>query len=72
MLAEPKTSPATKRAQAVYGVSVAIIYFILVMYAPQNLFWAQNVLFIALLLGNLMYALYRIRGQETLRKYLHK
>ncbi len=71
MLAEPKTSPATKRAQAVYGVSVAIIYFILVIYTPQNPFWAQNVLFIALLLGNLIYALYRMWGHEIARKYFH-
>ncbi|MDE1823159.1 MAG: RnfABCDGE type electron transport complex subunit D [Candidatus Micrarchaeota archaeon] len=54
MLADPKTSPHGRAMQVIYGVSVAMLYAMLAVYA------APYPAFIALLTGNLLYALYRI------------
>jgi Na+-translocating ferredoxin:NAD+ oxidoreductase RnfD subunit len=53
MVSEPKTSPFRKNEQIIYGVSVAILSFILAFYG------VKYSLLIALLIGNLVYALYR-------------
>ena len=53
MLSEPKTSPHTAKEQVLFGVSVAIAYFLLDFNRVRFPF------FIALLAGNLVYALHR-------------
>jgi Na+-translocating ferredoxin:NAD+ oxidoreductase RnfD subunit len=53
MVSEPKTSPAKKNEQIIFGICVAILSFILTFYG------VKYSLLIALLLGNFAYALYR-------------
>ncbi len=53
MLSEPKTSPYKTNEQIVFGISLAILYFSL------DFFGIKFPFFIALLIGNLAYALYR-------------
>lgn len=62
MLTEPKTSPPRRNEQIVYGIYVAVLYFILVLVMPPRLYLAGLVIFMALLLGNLTYAVYRKLG----------
>lgn len=62
MLTEPKTSPPKAVAQAVYGVYVAVLYFLLVLLLPPSLYLGALVIFIALLVGNLTYAIYKKTG----------
>ena len=62
MLTEPKTSPPRSTAQIVYGVYVAVIYFALTAELPPSLYLGAILAFIALLLGNLTYAVYRKAG----------
>jgi Na+-translocating ferredoxin:NAD+ oxidoreductase RnfD subunit len=58
MLPEPKTSPNKNTAQAAYGISTATLYSVLAIYKTAY------PLFTALLLGNIIYALYRTRGRK--------
>jgi Na+-translocating ferredoxin:NAD+ oxidoreductase RnfD subunit len=62
MLTEPKTSPASRNAQIVYGIYVAIIYVILILVLLPKLYISEFVIFISLLIGNLTYALYKKLG----------
>ncbi|MGD0510492.1 MAG: RnfABCDGE type electron transport complex subunit D [Candidatus Micrarchaeaceae archaeon] len=62
MLTEPKTSPAKIAEQAVYGVYVAVVYFLLVALLPPSLYFSAIIIFVALLIGNLTYALYKKVG----------
>lgn len=66
MLTEPKTSPAKPRAQAVYGIYVALVYFALIFVGAHSLIIGQTSIFIALLIGNLTYAIYRRQGHKLL------
>lgn len=58
MIADPKTSPHKRKAQATYGAGIGVLYTVLsgVMYSY----------FFALLIGNLAYALYRSRGHKLI------
>ncbi len=60
MLTEPKTSPNGRRAQVTYGAGVAA------MVALLSLGGIAYTYFIALLAGNGLYALYRVRGGRLL------
>jgi Na+-translocating ferredoxin:NAD+ oxidoreductase RnfD subunit len=61
MLPEPKTSPNKNTAQAAYGISTAILYSALATYK------AAYPLLVALLLANIVYALYsRRRGHKPI------
>ncbi len=60
MLADPKTSPHKNRAQVVYGTAMGILYSILAIFGVAYSY------FMALLIGNLVYALYRNRGHKLL------
>jgi Na+-translocating ferredoxin:NAD+ oxidoreductase RnfD subunit len=60
VLPEPKTSPNKNTAQAAYGISTAILYSALAIYK------AAYPLLAALLLGNIVYALYRRRGDKPI------
>ncbi len=62
MLTEPKTSPPKNRAQVVYGVYISVIYFLMVILLPPSLYLGVLVIFIALLVGNLTYAIFRRIG----------
>lgn len=62
MLTEPKTSPPKRNVQIVYGIYVAVIYVILVILLPPKLYISQMVVFAALLLGNLTYAVSKKLG----------
>ncbi len=64
MVTEPKTSPPKKRAQVFYGVYIAVIYFVLVIIAPRSQYVGALVILMALLLANLTYAIYRLRGNK--------
>lgn len=66
MLAEPKTTPSGTRAQVVYGIGVALIYFVISIYGVSISFLAQNSIFIALLIGNFVYAFYKMNGRKIL------
>ena len=66
MLTEPKTSPPKKRAQLAYGIYVALVYALFVVLTAHSLFFAEVDIFLALLIGNLTYAIYRSRGQKIL------
>lgn len=55
MVSEPRTSPYIRKEQIAFGISVAVISVLLTIYS------IKYALFIALLLGNLAYALYRNR-----------
>lgn len=69
MLTEPKTSPPKNKAQAIYGIYVAVIYFILVALSPHSLYFGAMIIFVALLLGNITYAIYRkVGGTEGISK----
>ena len=68
MLTEPKTSPPKKMAQVVYGVYVALIYFVLVGLLPPSLYVGAMIIFAALLLGNLTYALYKSGSCTSIRQ----
>jgi Na+-translocating ferredoxin:NAD+ oxidoreductase RnfD subunit len=57
MLTEPKTSPNGGNAQIIYGVAVALMLFAL---AHSGIAYAY---LIALLVGNVAYAVYRKRGR---------
>ncbi len=54
MIAEPKTSPNGAWQQAAYGIGIAVLYFLLARYR------IEYAALIALLLGNVGYALYRM------------
>lgn len=56
MLPEPKTSPHKAGAQAVYGIGIAILYALLAISKISYPF------LIALLVGNVVYAIYRKLG----------
>jgi Na+-translocating ferredoxin:NAD+ oxidoreductase RnfD subunit len=62
MVTEPKTSPHHPTAQAAYGVLLAVVYVILVIALPNNLYVAQTLIFVSLLIGNAVYAIYRKIG----------
>ena len=62
MLSEPKTSPNKPREQIAFGVAVAIVVFLL---DSRNIAYS---FFIALLAGNLAYALYRSYGSSFFSK----
>lgn len=71
MLTEPKTSPPKNKAQIIYGIYVAVVYFVLVMLLPASLYIGALIIFVTLLLGNLTYALYRkVGGIEGMSKLL--
>lgn len=53
MLSEPKTSPYAAKEQIIFGIAVAILYFVLDFNSVRFPF------FIGLLTGNLAYSLYR-------------
>ncbi len=53
MLSEPKTSPYKIKEQIIYGILMAILLFVLLSYSIKYSF------FIALLIGNIAYALYK-------------
>jgi len=59
MVSEPKTSPYRSKEQIIFGISVAVLLFIFMYYSIPYSF------FISLLLGNLGYALYRIRALKN-------
>lgn len=59
MLTEPKTSPPKRIAQMLYGIYVAVVYFILLLVLPHSLYLSYLTIFAALLIGNMTYALYR-------------
>lgn len=71
MLIEPKTSPAGSRAQAAYGIFVALVYFALLLIAGTNLLLGQSAIFIALIIGNLAYAFYRVNGRRIMPHHSH-
>ncbi len=55
MLSDPKTSPSKKSVQLAYGVSMALLVLGL------SIFRVSYAFLVALLIGNLFYALYRVR-----------
>ncbi len=55
MLAEPRTSPIKSVAQAAYGSSMAVVYAAFAFYGVPHPF------LVALLVGNVAYAIYRSR-----------
>ena len=62
MITEPKTSPPKRNAQMVYGIGLALIYSILLIVLPVGLYVGVLIIFMTLLLGNIIYALYRSTG----------
>ncbi len=62
MLTEPRTSPPKYFAQVVYGIYVAVIYVILLLVLPPSLYISALIIFAALLIGNLTYALFKKFG----------
>lgn len=58
MVSEPRTSPYVRKEQAVFGISVAILSVVLTLYS------VKYSLFVALLLGNIAYALYRSKVRK--------
>ncbi len=58
MMADPKTSPHSNRAQAVYGAGVGVLYAFLAVLGIAYSY------FLALLLGNILFAFYRYKGRK--------
>lgn len=58
MVSEPRTSPYQTKEQISFGVSVAVLTVILTLYS------VAYALFLALLIGNLGYALYRSKTRK--------
>jgi Na+-translocating ferredoxin:NAD+ oxidoreductase RnfD subunit len=68
MLTEPKTSPTRPIPQLVYGIYVAVLYFAVTLASSHSLALAQASIFIALLIGNATYAIYRQLGHKIMRR----